>query len=508
MLMRSEGSRGIRLSDDAVRDFIMKGYLTVQTGLPRSFHETVYRKTQELTAREGNLGNNVLPRVPELQAVFEDPCVRGALTSILGEDYVMHSHRHPHQNRPHSEGQGFHKDSYWGYQKVRHHCPRWAMAFYYPQDSPLEMGPSAVLPGTQYYEGRVSEGGAGELALSGEAGTVTIIHFDLWHRAMANMTDKTRYMMKFQFIRMDAPSSDRGTLGSESSDTASWPGSDADGVGTVHSGTWRHVWSWLSGDTAGADAASAGSGDVGASVSALGAAESAVRARGADALGRFGDSAGDAVPALIAALEDPSEPVRLNAAYALGAIGAAAVSGLIGALGSESGSVRRMAAYGLAAVGADAVPALGEALGHSESQVRVEAAYSLAQVGASAEAVLPALLAAAGDPCVEVRRYVAEAFGGLGILGAPAVPVLGDMLAGDSDDQVRFESALALAQVGPPAADVVDVLGAVLDDGNRYVRDNSIQALKRIGTAEAEAVLFDYLLMARWCPITNRDTLF
>ena len=193
------------LSDEQMRDFIVNGHVTVKTDLPRSVHETIYRRTQETTESEGNLGNNILPRVPELQAVFEDPVVRGAFSSILGENYVMHSHRHPHRNAPHSGGQGFHKDSYWGHQKVRHHRPRWAMAFYYPQDTPVEIGPSSVLSGTQYYSHRITDDNAGEIAINGEAGTVTIIHFDLWHRAMANQTDKTRYMMKFQFIRLDEP---------------------------------------------------------------------------------------------------------------------------------------------------------------------------------------------------------------------------------------------------------------------------------------------------------------
>ena len=123
MQVNSRLSDDCKLTDAQMRDFIVNGYLTIKTDLPRSVHETIYRKTLESTEKEGNLGNNILPRVPELQAVFEDPAVRGAFTSILGENYVMHSHRHPHQNRPHSDGQGFHKDSYWGYEKVRHHRP-------------------------------------------------------------------------------------------------------------------------------------------------------------------------------------------------------------------------------------------------------------------------------------------------------------------------------------------------------------------------------------------------
>ena len=502
MQANSHLKKSSRLTDTQMRDFIVNGYLTVRADLPRSFHETIYRKTQELTEKEGNLGNNILPRVPELQAVFEEPAVRGALTSILGENYVMHSHRHPHQNRPHSDGQGFHKDSYWGYQKIRHHCPRWAMAFYYPQDSPIEIGPSAVLPGTQYYNSRITENNEGELALSGEAGTITIIHFDLWHRAMANLTDKTRYMMKFQFIRMDAPQEPEWNV-----TDPYWKLEDTDTTIPTHQGTWQHVWHWMSGESNG-HSTQQSNGSLAQHIAALDTNDAFVRSHAADKLGQFGKSATEAIPLLIRALHDDYEPVRLNAAYALGAIGEAAVPQLIETLGDENGQMRRMAAYALAAVGEPAVPALSEALQHTEDAIRVEATYALAQMGNAAAAAIPALMERAKDGCVEVRRYLPEAFGGLGATAASAVPVLTDIVAIDDDGQARFEAALALAQIGPAASDAIPVLTNALSDENRYVRDNAVLALKRISTPEAEAALFDYLLMTRWCPITNRESTF
>ena len=489
-----------KLTDAQMRDFIVNGYITIKTELPRSVHETIYRKTQELTAKEGNLGNNILPRVPELQAVFEDPTVRGAFTSILGENYVMHSHRHPHQNRPHSDGQGFHKDSYWGYQKVRHHCPRWAMAFYYPQDSPLEIGPSAVLPGTQYYNTRITEGNDGELALSGEAGTIAVIHFDLWHRAMANLTDKTRYMMKFQFIRLDAPEAPEWNV-----TDPHWQSEDINPATPAHQGTWRHVWNWMAGESNGRST-SPTNGNLTKHIESLSAHDPSIRSHAADELGTLGESAAEAVPHLIKALHDDYEPVCLNAAYALGAIGEPSVSQLIEVLSAENGATRRMAAYALAAVGTPAVSALSEALQHTADAVRVEAAYALAQIGDAAEPAIPALMERTKDDNVEVRRYLPEAFGSIGPAAAPAVPDLIDSVENDDDKQVRFESALALAQIGPAANDAVPVLANALRDEDRYVRDNSIHALKRIGTREAESALFDYLLMARWCPITHRES--
>ena len=492
------------LTDDQMRDFIINGYISIKTDLPRSVHETIYRKTQEYTEKEGNLGNNILPRVPELQAVFEDPAVRGAFTSILGENYVMHSHRHPHRNTPHSNGQGFHKDSYWGHQKVRHHLPRWAMAFYYPQDTPVEIGPSAILSGTQYYSHRITEENDGEVALSGGAGTISVIHFDLWHRAMANSTDKTRYMMKFQFIRLDEPNEPEW----ESEDTT-WKinGFDekSNPAAKKHETTWRHVWNWMSGS---ANEDNSSNGNLSKYIDALKDENPNVRSNAADELGLLSEAASDAITELANILSDEYEPARLNAAYALGAIGESAVPTLIEKLSDENGATRRMAAYALAAVGTPAVLALSEAMHHENEYVRIEAAYALAQIGSGAKSAVDVLIEKAKDTNAEVRRYIPEAFGAMGPLAAPAVPVLIDRLTNDQDAQVRFESALALAQIGPASSDAIPVLKNSLSDGNRYVRDNSIHALKRIGTTEAETALLDYLLMARWCAITNRESTF
>jgi len=46
-------------------------------------------------------------------------------------------------------------------------------------------------------------------------------------------------------------------------------------------------------------------------------------------------------------------------------------------------------------------------------------------------------------------------------------------------------------------------VGAYLDPPAAFAAQGA-DDLKRMDTVEAESALFDYLLMARWCPITNR----
>ena len=72
------------LGDEEMQQFIAEGYLTLKSSLPASHHQDIYQRTEEVFAKEGNPGNNVLPRIPALQQVFDDPVVRGALTSVVG----------------------------------------------------------------------------------------------------------------------------------------------------------------------------------------------------------------------------------------------------------------------------------------------------------------------------------------------------------------------------------------------------------------------------------------
>ena len=101
---------------------------------------------------DGNLGNNILPRIPLIQRVFDHPALVGALTSLLGPDYTMNPHRHCHLNPPGSPGQSWHKDCYVFDHNFRHPRFHWLLALYYPQDVSEAMGPTGTLPGTQFIE--------------------------------------------------------------------------------------------------------------------------------------------------------------------------------------------------------------------------------------------------------------------------------------------------------------------------------------------------------------------
>ena len=142
------------LNDSEMVEFIKNGFIFLPLDeLSPDFHAQAATQILGLWEKQGRnnnfVGNNVYPAVPQLGAVLRTSAVRGAITSVLGADYVNHAHRALHISG--NNDQGFHKDTPEGGGPVRHMRPRWCMVMYYPAGSTLEMGPTAILPGGQYF---------------------------------------------------------------------------------------------------------------------------------------------------------------------------------------------------------------------------------------------------------------------------------------------------------------------------------------------------------------------
>lgn len=463
--------QGIQLTDEQMRDFIINGYITVKTDFPASFHEQIFQQLEVMFEKTGNWGNNVLPLIPEIQHVFEHPVVHGAMQGVLGANYMMHPHRYCHYNPSGSGGQGFHKDTYEGDEQIRRHKCRWTMAFYYPQDTADDMGPTAVLPGSHYYETHESAHEQPDTSLCGEAGTVTIVHYDLWHRATPNESENKRYMLKFLFSRLDEPSAPDWQ-----SDIADWQ-AVSEGIAPDHPELWETQWDWNYGKQNG---------------TANGVSSSEV-------------------DTLLETLNNEDEKQRLNAAYRLGRVGESVVPSLHKVFHDSSESIRSYVGVALSMIGEPAVPTLIDGLSDSEEAIRTNAAYTLADMGKSALEAVPALTTAASDESPWVRRHSME---GLGIIGqyvnggmdlGPTVRVLTDGL-NDELYWVRYNAARSLAQLGSVSEPAIPTLVEQLEDENRYVRFNAALALKKIDTPEARDVLFNHLFSTRWCALTTNET--
>ena len=449
------------LSDDAMRDFIINGYVVVKPALPPDFHKSVFQQTLGLIEKGENLGNNLLlPKVPMLQQVFDDPVVHGALTSILGQNYVMNQHCACHYHPPGSKAQDWHKDYPLG-GNVRYHRTRLAMAFYYPQDVTEDMGPTAIQPATQYY---MTPSEAAGLSLCGEAGTVTIVHYELWHRATENLSDRIRFMLKFLFCRTEEPQQP-----SWNAENPNWETNQTAPV--EHQGIWEHLWKWHQGMQ---------NGRMDPTSSTL-------------------NDAPKLIQSLQNELNDENEATRLNAAYALGSIGKPAIPTLIEALRQESkvawnrnldrgdftNPSQLDSIYGLAAVGEPVVPALAEVLEDTDWWTRAGVAAALGCMGEPAHGAVPALVKALKDDSEWVRRNAADTLGNIGPSARSAVPALVEALGDDrpvsrwslSDAPLRENAMIALAKMGQ-LPHLTPVLQDALQDENQYIRSWAAIALE------------------------------
>ncbi|MBT4503403.1 MAG: hypothetical protein HOC74_37075 [Gemmatimonadetes bacterium] len=438
------------LDDQAMRDFIADGFVSVCADLPAAIYQKIRQRAEEIFATEGNPGNDILPKVPELRQVLEHPAVAGALTSVLGPGYIVHPHRHCHLNPPGSPGQSLHQDSYEADENVRHHRGRWAMGFYYPQDVDESMGPSSVLPASQYYNEGEQAHQQPELPVHGPAGTMTIVHYDLWHRATPNRGEKKRFMIKFLFYRMQEP--ERPSWNHQGGD---WERPTDHDWELPPEGLCRQMWNWYTGG------------------------------------GNGGSETSDAE--LSAGLNHEAEAERLRTSYALGLQGGKGVAALMERLRWEAAerlesNLERAhtnpsqldALFGLAVAGKAAVVPLTEALADENWWLRAAAASGLGDMGKRGAEAVPDLVGALQDESEWVRRNATEALGIIGPEASAAVPALGEMLR-DPCSRVRHNAASALGRIGSAAARVEGALREALEDEDLYARKLAGIALERLG---------------------------
>jgi HEAT repeat protein len=480
------------LTDEQMIQFITKGYLVLRNDLPQQLHQSIMNQVNHVMHNEGNPGNNILPRVPDIQQLFDTPTVKGALSSILGSDYYMHPHRHCHYNQPGNETPGggkWHKDGYWS--AMRSHRPWWAMIFYYTHDITEDLGPTAIMPGSQYYEKFLGDRGE-TLLPTGKAGTMVLVHFDLWHRASLNVSGLDRYMLKFQFLRLSAP------------EFPSWNHQSTElivpeGTPAIHLELWQDVWDWL---------------------------------RGEETLKQVDTTISeDRLLALRQELTSDEEITALNAAYTLGELGPQGIEELIEQITEGTNLTAERASYGLQGAGNEAIPELLRVMKHENEKRRALAIFVLGMIGSSEEEVVSALISSLQDESDWVRRNAVESLGMIRHAGELAVSaivnVLKDSLRSETDDtselkkshvslqpyitnKVGYAAALSLLRIGKSSKvqEVVNSLEQALYSKDRYVRAYVAEALTHLRTAEAVDILIRYYRSSRWCPDTSKASTF
>lgn len=212
-----------------------------------------------------------------------------------------------------------------------------------------------------------------------------------------------------------------------------------------------------------------------------------VRIIAADALSAEGVNAEGALDGIHEALHDSAHAdVRRQAALILGRIGTQAgpdvAEVLTHTLEDSVARVRAGAAEGLGRMGRAAglaIPKLAEATRDRDPEVRMSALSALPAVGAPAEVLVPLLRAALRDSVTSVRSAAAYLLHAHASIAAPAVPELASALS-DADATVRLASAMALGQIGPGAATALPQLRTLATDADPRAQRAATEAIRRI----------------------------
>ena len=194
------------LNDSEVLEFCKQGFLL----LPEVVSEEVNARSIEyVEARPGIEPSEILLEDWFLDGVILNPAAAGAVRSLLGKDFgvpiLMSSHR---ADCP-MPAQEWHTDGGSVYGPELHYL----QVFYLPQDSPRDLGPTELLPGSHFlyshrdymrHLGRIK----GSVYAEAPAGSILITNYAIWHRRSESTGTGVRHNLKYNYFRTAPPERD------------------------------------------------------------------------------------------------------------------------------------------------------------------------------------------------------------------------------------------------------------------------------------------------------------
>ena len=210
------------------------------------------------------------------------------------------------------------------------------------------------------------------------------------------------------------------------------------------------------------------------------------------AISRMGPNAREAVPALINALTDKQTRIRHAAADALGKVGPAAMNALpalvVRSLRDADFQVRLAALDSSNRIAPDEqrfLSSLSVSLTDKHKAVRFRAAELLLAKNRESTALFLTLTGLLREPDARDRWHAIELLRKAGPEAAVVVPALIERLK-DENNRVRGLAAIVLGEVGPAAVLAVPAVREALKDEFSNVREAAAETLKKIAPEERQ----------------------
>lgn len=194
------------LTDTQVLDFCKNGYLLLEGVVS----EEVNRLSVEYCDKDDFYEpTSILAEDWFREDVICNSVAAGAVRSLLGPNFhlpvLVSNHR---VEAPFDVG-GWHVDGNFQFGPQLNYL----QVFYYPQDTPVEMGPTQVVPGSHLvkhksrFMGHLT-GIRGAIATTAPAGSIFITAYQIWHRRGAASGQGMRNLLKYFYWRTQPSSRD------------------------------------------------------------------------------------------------------------------------------------------------------------------------------------------------------------------------------------------------------------------------------------------------------------
>jgi hypothetical protein len=196
------------LNDNEVLEFCKNGYMMLEGVVP----DEVNRRTIEYVDAQPHMEpTEILNEDWFHENVIINPAAAGAVRSLLGKDFhlpiLMSNHRV--QCPAGSHQGGWHVDGNFDFQLVLPYL----QVFYYPQETPLEYGPTEVVPGSHLVK-NVARGMqhynqiASAKPTAARAGSIFLTAYQIWHRRSGSTATGVRNLLKYFYWRTQPPKRD------------------------------------------------------------------------------------------------------------------------------------------------------------------------------------------------------------------------------------------------------------------------------------------------------------
>ena len=196
------------LNDLQVLDFCKSGFLVLEGVVPDEINA---QALDYLADHTEHTPIGILEEDWFVDNVLFNPHAGGAIRSLLGRDFefvfpMLCNHR---ATSP-GPAQNWHRDG----GSVHTHVLDSLQVFYYPQDTPAELGPTEILPASHAllsqtpfmnHYGNIR----GSVLTAAPAGSIILTIYSVWHRRSVSTANGTRHLLKYWYTRQAPPARDR-----------------------------------------------------------------------------------------------------------------------------------------------------------------------------------------------------------------------------------------------------------------------------------------------------------